>query len=508
MIRPFSIALVYGGNRSYNYAKEMKSLIEKKGNHLPLIPLLVDTNDNGIIFNTILDTFKSSDYAYIFVSQVYKGTKINEDKQVSMATPNLLLELGYLIKKIGLENIKIILDFSYDDVKDGFFVFPSDLNGDYLCAKPELMNDSMNIEILREILDMDLNKIQRIKNFSSIDQIHGLKAYLPDYQDVFQWEIDIENINEYSLDKQYKMVFENWKNELLEFQHMEGIASDIKDSYIIMYLYERLLFFPVFHGITGINITEMKVSMRYSESLPNKKEGKLYNAIIDYIKGQTNGNSAFFKNYIDFFNNNKLEKINPLIYIIVQNYLGLCYLNYFLCLRKESIFIKIEKQKEILDSANLCFCNATNKCEIEFQGTLDSEMIKAFAYYNNARVLCEKYVLNNDPLTKVNWINQYNLAIECRKQLSEEVRFPQFIRLYFKNEMYHAQNRKIMEQISFWERNQNLIDEEEIRNAKLNGESIFDELKKYEETIVAGQPFFRTIKNNVSENLGRLNNLM
>ena len=196
------------------------------------------------------------------------------------------------------------------------------------------------------------------------------------------------------------------------------------------------------------------------------------------------------------------------IYIIVQNYLGLCYLNYFLCLRKESIFIKIEKQKEILDSANLCFCNATNKCEIEFQGTLDSEMIKAFAYYNNARVLCEKYVLNNDPLTKVNWINQYNLAIECRKQLSEEVRFPQFIRLYFKNEMYHAQNRKIMEQISFWERNQNLIDEEEIRNAKLNGESIFDELKKYEETIVAGQPFFRTIKNNVSENLGRLNNLM
>lgn len=508
MIRPFSIALVYGGERSKNYAKEMKSLIEKKSNYLPLIPLLVDTNDNGIIFNTICDTFKKSDYAYIFVSPVYTGKKINEEKIVSMTTPNLLLELGYLLKKLGLENIKIILDFPYDKVDDKSFVFPSDLNGDYLCAKPELVDDTMIKSTLGEILDLDLKKIKRIKNFSSIEQIRGLNDYLPDFQKVFQWEMNVEGINEYSIDKQYEMVFDNWKNELEEFCQMEGIASETKDSYILMYLYERLLFFPMFHEVQGMNITDMKISKRYSDSLPYKNEGMLYNIIIEYIRGRSTGNSAFFEQNINTMQKYKLDNTNLLINVIVQNYLGLCYLNYFLCLKKEKTSIQIEKQKEILNLADSCFNNVINISETEFQGTLDCEMIKAFAYFNSARVLSEKYLLCENSISKESWINRFNLAVECRKQLSEELKFPQFIRLYFKNEMYHAINRKIMYQINMWEHNKNLIEKEEINDAIYKGKSIIEDLKKYEETVVAGQSFFRAIKNNVSDNLERLNSLL
>jgi hypothetical protein len=329
MIRPISIAIVYGGSRAAQYAEAMKSLILSRCSELPVIPLLVNsTTNNGSIWTIIEETFKDSDYAFILLSEVYQAyTEEDRVNTLSMSTPNLMLEFGYLIHKLGKTNIKVVMDFDYNKTISGSFVFPSDLLGDFRHSLPELRDaedtDAMQ-RILSGVLDEDL---RRLKEFHSLSNINDIMHQKVGMNAIFKHE----SMADYSLEKQYSHIFSVWSSELNEFSKMLSINSQVRNYYVLSFVYSRVLFFAALHeikNIGSIDVGRLKVSEEQFPGITNMPEATSYNAIIDYIVGSSNpNNTAVFFTDIASRLKTSTDMSLGLPNIIIKNYLGLCYLN-------------------------------------------------------------------------------------------------------------------------------------------------------------------------------------
>lgn len=496
MIRPISIALVYGGNRSAEYARTMKSLILSKCESLPVIPLLVDsTTDNAAIWSSIESTFESSDYAFVFLSEVYIGYKADERvRDVSMSTPNLMLEYGYLIHKLGKERIKLILDFDYSRTADGSFVFPSDCSGDFRCSLTKLSSASNRNEIeaiLEPILNNDLNALIQKYNLSSIDDINHQRVGI---NSIFQREFD-EGVRDYSIEKQYSKFFGIWTAEMDEFSQMKDIDVSIRNKYVLSYVYSRLLFYPALHeiNIKGLNIDLFKVSDQRFPGIMSTCGAKSYNAIIDYIKGGSN-TSSFYTDIAAILESNSAINMG-LPDVIVKNYLGLCYLNAAInCVDKVKVV-------EYCNKAFQLFSTVIELAGRLFAGTITETMLRAFSFYNRARA---GSILQNEIDS---WTNDFDRAEIARRTLSEHELFPLFIQNYFKQEMYHCINGKIFFTMQQYD-NMDIPIPEDLRERFSEMErGILDELKIYEQTVVASQSFFKKVKERAEANRSRLSTL-
>ena len=197
-----------------------------------------------------------------------------------MTVPNLMFEFGYLYNKLGEKKIKLILDFPFSEIKNNHFCFPSDVSGNMVCDKPELKSSTeMQItNILSRVLDDELKQIKSQNGLSDISDIRSL--YMPRIESLFSREKS-EGLNDYSLEKQLQVVYNNWTTELREFTHMNGVEARTKNEYLLMYLYERVLFFAAFHQVKvdGMDIGRLKLSRQLSESIFKNPEAKLFNNI-------------------------------------------------------------------------------------------------------------------------------------------------------------------------------------------------------------------------------------
>lgn len=495
MIRPVSIALVYGGHRSYAYAKTMEELIVKRCNQLPLVPLLVDgSNRNGGVMDAIETVFNPSNRAFIFISEVYEGKEIVGTKTgLKMTTPNLMFELGYLYKKMGPAQIKLITDFPFEDTKDKF-CFPSDLNGQFLCTKPELKLASENgiKYFLDEILSAEITSIKQVEQLSEYKDISY--NYIPHINSLFARELS-ENINGYSLENQYETIFNTWKQELSEFSHMHNIYPSVTENYTLMYLYERLLFVPAFHGIDldKIDIDALKIP-RYL--LTQCAEAKLYNNILDYICGHSRSTSvSFYTDQIRRFEKYNNEDIRfGLSRILISNYLGLSYLNYA---EKESKanFSSIE---DALRNAISCFNMVISKAQNLYEGTLIETMLLSYAYFNRARA---RSALGLDLNV---WTADFETAERNRRSLARKQEFPLIMQLYFKNEMYHSINGQVYATMEWHKKKDSTLSNEVKQEFRSKEQAVLLELQKFEQTIIAGQPFFEAVRTNAQNNLSLL----
>ena len=498
MIRPVSIALVYGGNQSHEYARIMAELIEQKSSQLPLIPLLVDgSSENGKIIEIIKERFAPSDHAFVFISAVYEGKESNEDRIMKMTVPNLMFEFGYLYNKLGEKKIKLILDFPFSEIKNNHFCFPSDVSGNMVCDKPELKSSTeMQItNILSRVLDDELKQIKSQNGLSDISDIRSL--YIPRIESLFSREKS-EGLNDYSLEKQLQVVYNNWTTELREFTHMNGVEARTKNEYLLMYLYERVLFFAAFHQVKvdGMDIGRLKLSRQLSESIFKNPEAKLFNNIVEYIMGNGKGVQAeFYNERLRIFNNyEKQSNTYSLPYIIIKNYKGLCYLNYY----ERALDNSSSPMKGFLENALRCFDEVLKLSQEKYDGTVIDTMLKAYAYYNRARV---RFLLDNE---KDLWLSDFDESIRAREYLSEEEAFPKFIRLYYKNEMYHSINSRTYTLTTYYKK-KGVDMPDELKNKLCGVEAnILEELKKFEETVIAGQSFFQVVKEKAKSNLSNL----
>lgn len=495
MIRPISIAIVYGGSRSAQYAEAMKSLILSKCSELPVIPLLVNsTTRNGSVWTIIEETFKDSDYAFILLSEVYQAyTEEDRVKTLSMSTPNLMLEFGYLIHKLGKTNIKVVMDFDYNKTRSGSFVFPSDLQGDFRHSLPELRDaedtDTMQ-RILSGVLDEDLRSLKEFHSLSNINDIMQQKVGM---NAIFKQE----SMSDYSLEKQYSHIFSVWSSELNEFSQMLTINSKVRNYYVLSFVYSRVLFFAALHEINigSIDVGRLKVSEEQFAGITNMPEATSYNAIIDYIVGSSNpNNNAVFFTDIATRLKTSTDMSLGLPDIIIKNYLGLCYLNASLRIRSSNRTQAVEmcnKAYELFDEVIMLAARV-------FEGTITETIIRSYAYFNRARA--GSFLGNSIEA----WTNDYNNAETYRQQLSSNSEFPLFLQDYYKRETYHCINGMIHSTMNWYESKECTPPNETVVYFKKREEDILDELKQYEQTVVAGQSFFIKAKDNATNNIAKL----
>ena len=151
-----------------------------------------------------------------------------------------------------------------------------------------------------------------------------------------------------------------------------------------------------------------------------------------------------------------------------------------------------------MDSAEQCF-NTVIQVSQERFSPADYELLQAYAYYNLARVQYEKH----DP--NAVWCTSFDIAIEYRNSLANSPDFPYCVQLYYKNELYHAQNAKIFHLCN--SPSEFSSNNETVQNMLENEMGILDSLNTLEQTIVAGQPLFKSVKENAQRNISRLQDI-
>lgn len=75
----------------------------------------------------------------------------------------------------------------------------------------------------------------------------------------------------------------------------------------------------------------------------------------------------------------------------------------------------------------------------------------------------------------------------------------------YKNELYHAQNAKIFHLCN--SPSEFSSNNETVQNMLENEMGILDSLNTLEQTIVAGQPLFKSVKENAQRNISRLQDI-
>ena len=247
MIRPFSIALLYGGEKAKSYAKIMQHIINEYAQYYPLIPVIVESTTisqrlNDYNHNIIFEMLDECDFAYFFLTSSYVGYEVDSEKKEErkLCRPNPILEYGYMLKKLGAKKIKVIRDFSYDLIEKGTFVFPSDLAGLNTSGFINEQEKSID-EMLRSIFQNDLSALGLNQEYNHMDAeklIFSCNHYDVDFGNIFLEDIN-NQINEYALDKQHLYVWDRWNDKKNRLAQISGNSKEkiIKEIY---YNYEMM----------------------------------------------------------------------------------------------------------------------------------------------------------------------------------------------------------------------------------------------------------------------------
>lgn len=306
-----------------------------------------------------------------------------------------------------------------------------------------------------------------------------------------------EGMQDYSIEKQYSKIFHTWLSEIDEFKNME-VSDKIRNKYVMSYLYSRLLFFPALHGIqiSGFDIGKYRVSETAFSSI-NELPGCIqYNAILHYIVNTTHPQNSIFYTNIKQTLEQDLDRIDIVLHrIIVENYIGLCSLN-------ASIRNPTGLSADLLlRQAAQNFTNVINWTRnSNYANTITEDILCSFAFFNRARA---NYELNESDI-KV-WQNDFEEAADRRRLLANQEELPRFLQNYFKQELYHCVNKKIESTIEWYEKEGTSLPTDTRKRFFEEEKGILDELKAYEQTVVAGQPFFKVVKEKARNNLKRLN---
>lgn len=483
MIRPFSIALIYGGLQAKEYADKMKRKIIEDTVLYPFNPLLVD-GGTGDIWSVIENTFDKADYAIVFLSQVYEY-KYNNQK-IGSSTPNLLIELGYMLHKLGKDKIVIIADFIYEKIAKKEFLFPSDLNGLFIQNHQDLKDpDTVNFTIARiwDEIKTSLINGRYINTITTAKQLLT-NRYIPNMVKVFSKEME-EKIDNYSIDKQYEIVWKTWMSELAEIDMIECPAEII---YKTIFLFERLLLLFMFVDYwlddnTCIDISNMNFSE--NDNATESVHQLLYQEIIKYIiySSRLSSNELFkigdrIHKYESLCKDN-----NEFIKVLAEDYAGLCYYN---GCRKSS---DLNSKKDMLEKASKCFQYVISRsAQFSNNISIDGRILCAYAKYNQARTL---QLLGKE---YEEFESLFDQSISDRHLLSQCSYFPEFVKLYWKREEYLAENAKIDACFMFWKNDKRI-------EAKRKLNDILFDLRKSETTIVAGQEFFKKLKAKTEDNI-------
>lgn len=512
MIRPISIALIYGKGKSLEYAKLMKKVMEEDNSCL-ILPRLVDGID-GNVWEYIEGVFSEVDYAIVFLTQAYRVEEVidvnriqkrkkKDKKCATMSTPNLMLEYGYMLHKLN-KNITVVADFEYKLIENRCFLFPTDKSGTGVQAYPALYVDDEREMVIQTIWGKikkklsDCNLLEDDMSFESL----LTENYKPNIKNVFVKEMQM-GINQYSLEWQYKEVLDQWK---LDLKKMEVLASEsgrkeIITKYKIAYLFERILFLFIFKGFACEGCSEIEYkridfSGRYDDTF-GKEYVNLYRELCNYIfeKRGKYSNEANDKerdekkDLLDIASNieeclDELDK-GSFVAVLAKNYAGLCYLNAAGNASQELLKKADKYFAEVMDSS-INFCN---------NDSLDDVILRAYAGFNLARTRAREGGEYED------YNNLFQLSIDARENLFKCKDFPEFIRLYWQKEVYHAENYRIDMCKEYWKTKGY---DEEIKKAKEKSNEIISDLEKQEKTTVSMQDFFKQIKVDAKRNLENL----
>ena len=540
MIRPFSIALLYGGEPSKSYASVMQEVILNETKEYPYIPVMIDSeywNKHKMArYATIPDIIEKlgkCDFVYLFLSAFYKGRDIyGEETDADRIIPRLnpIFEYGYMFHALGKERIAIIPDVEYSEIEKKHFVFVSDRSHWLWPDREHIISEAMkgesieSKEVLKKALttwfksDMDdMRKkgvVLNAENMMNYDKlVFNCPSYTINYRALFI--NDFERIKKYSLSEQINTVLGIWANEISEFDEEVNIgivnANEMLFSYKIMYCYERLLLF----------LSIQKNDMTWTARLKFMQSGTtnnnsshmavihIYNEICDYItymrEYKDRRSAVFFETKAETLESCLKElksqslSLNPLIIAIAENYIGLAYLN-------ASFFLpKSEKKTNYLKNAEDAFSEVIALCEDPIHGVLrenNSSVILSYVYFNLARVQ------QNQEQEYSKWNRSFEQSIQLRSSLSEDFSFPEFIRLHFLKERFYAEITRYLYMIPIWKQNQQ-SDSIEIQKEALwaleeskdRAKKIEDEMAKYELIYLeqGANPFFKDIKDKIEK---------
>lgn len=538
MIRPFSIALLYGGEPSKSYARVMQEVIMNETKEYPYIPVMIDSeywNKHKMArYATIPDIIEKlgkCDFVYLFLSAFYNGRDMyGEETDVDRIIPRLnpIFEYGYMFHALGKERIAIIPDVEYSEIEKKHFVFVSDRSHWLWPDREHIINEEMkeeskeSKEALKDALttwfksDMDdMRKkgvVLNAENMMNYDRlVFNCPSYTINYQALFK--NDFEKIKKYSLAEQINTVLDIWANEISEFDEEINIgivnANEMLFSYKIMYCYERLLLF----------LSIQKNDMTWTARLKFIQSGttynnsshmaviRIYNEICDYItymrEYKDRRGTVFFETKAETLERclkelrSQSPSLNPLIIATAENYIGLAYLN------ASNFLPKSKKKTNYLKKAEDAFSEVIALCEDPIHGVLqenNSSVILSYVYFNLARVQ------ENQKQEYTKWNRSFEKSIQYRSTLAEDYNFPEFIRLHFLKERFHAEITRYECMIPIWKKNQQSDNIEiqkvaslALEESKVRLDKISDEMAKYELIYLeqGSNPFFKDIKEQI-----------
>lgn len=481
MIRPNTkIGIIFSYN-SKNYADQLREIINEYRNDGYCIEAVMIDDDfvsNEINLGArVFNNLSQCDYAFVFLTKDLEV--VQDDGNVTyVSRPNVTLELGFLRGCTDENSMYCIIDFPNKDINDGKYILPSDISGWY--RSPIDPNNSFN-DIKKEFinfLNSHENGIMRLANFNVENLTRSLilnKEYKTDYRGIFLLE-QFKSIEKYSLKFQLDEILRIW----LEEKSRLGIVEQI------IYLYERIVFFPFFPNdfIDKLNTflsIDLQAKDAYTlacyEILQNIRKyeiGKRQNMTVE--------SPIFYLNIAEniqkFFKIFEGKSIAPIIECVTQDYMGLAFLNF--CIKSQSsnsVMIE-EKYTFALKNAKDCFLRVI---ELSEHSLGDSTYVfVGFAKFNLARA---------HKMAKEEAEQDYNEAVNRRWQLANTITFPELFRLNFSIEKIHAQ-------INFFEY---MLSKERLnpKDFKKQIVNLRNEVNKLKQTPVANLSLFLTIENTI-----------
>lgn len=479
MIKPNKkIGIVYC-NKSHEYARELNEIIIKyRGGGYCIESVLIDnefTDKEKNLEARVFNNLSKCNYAFVFLTKDLL-TKENE-KEVYVSKPNVLIEYGFFRCLLDKDSIYCILDFPYGDVSNGDYINPTDMSGKYYESID--CNNSRNMleKIFKNFLNLNSKDIVKLDYYTN-DLISSLilnRKYKTDFKYIFT-QNQLCMIEKYSIKYQLEEILNIWSKE----------KSMLNCKEQIIFVFERMIFLTIFpKEIPYIN------DFLYIENCEENNYLKCCQSIIKNIKDYTNyknkrvspkiEDARFYldiavklkKNWSIFENSGSA----PIIECVTKNYIGLSLLNSYQISKRMG-----DTNKDNLYEAKDYF---TRVIELSENSLGDStSMFEAFAGFNLARVIRNLEIDANMEYTK---------AITSRENLSLNLKNPEIFNLYFKLEEIYSK----IEQYDY------LLEMNKIEKSDydMNIEQLNKKLKDISETPASEISLFKTVENMINSKL-------
>lgn len=424
MIKPNKkIGIVYCG-KSHDYAKELDEIIKRyRGSGYCIESVLIDNNYTDKEKNLELRVFNNlgkCNYAFVFLT---KDFLVREDgKDVYVSNPNVLIEYGFFRCLLDKNLIHCIIDFSYEEVKNGTYRNPSDMLEKYYEIIDSNNSKNMLENVFKNFLSLNSKDIVKLEYYTN-DLISSLilnRKYKTDFKHIFTQK-QLCMIEKYSIKYQLKEILNIWFKEKAMLNCKEQIIFIFERIILLQFFPEEILNIDDFLGI---------------EECEENNYLKCCQCIINLIKDYTNykrsrvplkiEDAGFYldiavklKKYWSIFEKSGSA---PIIECVTKNYIGLSLLNFY----------RVSKRTddENIDNLYEAKDNFIQVIEISENFLGDStSMFRAFAGFNLARVIRNLGMNANTDYTK---------AITSRENLSQNLKNPEIFNLCFKLEEIYS----------------------------------------------------------------------